>query len=140
VNADAGISLWDSPDTKVYHNTVIQNGTYPDAIEYRFPSTVGVQIVNNLTDGNISARDGANANVLSNITDGDPSMFVNAAVGDLHLLPTAVRAIGQGIELDEVTVDWDGEPRPSPVGWDIGADEVWIQPPSPSSIRNAAHR
>ncbi len=136
VNADAGISLWDSPDTKVYHNTVIQNGTYPDAIEYRFPSTTGVQIVNNLTDGNITARDGADATVLSNITDADSSMFLNAAAGDLHLLPTAIRAIGQGSELDEVTVDWDGDPRPSPVGWDIGADEVWIQPPASSSRVN----
>jgi hypothetical protein len=35
----------------VYHNTVIQNGTYKRPIEYRFASTTGVDIRNNLTDG-----------------------------------------------------------------------------------------
>jgi hypothetical protein len=128
VNADAGISVWDSPYTQVYHNTVIQNGTYRDAIEYRFPSTVGVLIVNNLTDGAIAERDGAQATLLSNVTDADPSMFVEAATGDLHLLPTATRAVDRGVELNEVPVDWDGEARPSGAGWDIGADEVWSEP------------
>lgn len=36
---DAGILLWGSPGTKVHHSTVVQNGTYKRAIEYRFAST-----------------------------------------------------------------------------------------------------
>ena len=53
VHPDAGISIWDSPGTRVFNNTVIQNGTYKDAIEYRYPGTTGVQVFNNLTDGAI---------------------------------------------------------------------------------------
>jgi hypothetical protein len=124
VNADAGISIWDSPGTRVFHNTVIQNGTYRNAIEYRFPSTTGVLIVNNLTDGAIAQRDDAQATVIGNVTDAQPGLFVNAAAGDLHLLPTATQAIDRGVALTEVAVDWDGQPRPAGAGSDIGADEV----------------
>src|SRR5262245_10587869 len=48
VGGDTGISVWDSPDTKVLHNTVLQTDAYPTAIEYRFSSTTGVVIRNNL--------------------------------------------------------------------------------------------
>lgn len=124
VNADAGISVWDSPNTVVYHNTVIQNGTYKNAIEYRFPGTTGVRIENNLTDGAIARRDGAQAVLLGNITSAGPELFVNAATGDLHLQPTATGAVDRGVDVSEVTADWDGEARPSGAGWDVGADEV----------------
>ncbi len=45
-NGDAGIMLWDSSGTQVYHNTIMQYGTYANAIEYRFPSTTDVDIRN----------------------------------------------------------------------------------------------
>lgn len=124
VNADAGISIWDSPNTLVYHNTVIQNGTYKNAIEYRFGSTTGVRIENNLTDGAIAKRDGAQAVLVGNLTNAGPGLFVNAAAGDLHLQPTANGAIDGGADIPEVPYDWDGEARPSGAGWDVGADEV----------------
>jgi hypothetical protein len=130
-HADAGISIWDSPGTRVYHNTVIQNGTYPAAIECRFASTTGVEIINNLTDGLILQRDNASALVTKNYTTATPSLFVNPAGRDLHLLPTAAVAIDQGRTIG-VTLDWDMEARPNGAAPDLGADEwVGAAPPPP---------
>ena len=123
VNADAGISIWDSPGTRVYHNTVIQNGTYPNAIEYRFASTTNVEIINNLTDGAIARRDDAQAIVSSNVTTATHALFVNAPAANLHLAATATSAIDKGIPVAAVTDDWDGEPRPAGAAPDLGADE-----------------
>jgi hypothetical protein len=122
-NGDAGIMLWDSPRTRVYHNTIIQNGTYKSAIEYRFPSTTGVDIRNNLTDGAISRRTDASATVEGNITHARPNLFRNAAAGDLHLVAGARLAIDRGLPLSGFPFDWDGEQRPFGHRPDIGADE-----------------
>jgi hypothetical protein len=124
VHPDAGISIWDSPNTRVFNNTVIQNGTYPDAIEYRFPGTTNVQISNNLTDGSIKMRDGAQAALAGNYTQATAGFFVSAATGDLHLSTGAMNAIDRGVSVSSVTVDWDGQRRPAGTTWDIGADEV----------------
>src|SRR5262249_9654917 len=44
---DVPIAVFDSPQTKVYYNTVLVNGGYSNAIEYRFAATTGVDIKNN---------------------------------------------------------------------------------------------
>ncbi|MFN2385888.1 MAG: hypothetical protein ABR576_06325 [Thermoanaerobaculia bacterium] len=119
----------------VLHNTVIQNGTYPDAIEYRFASTTGVVVRNNLTDGSIRARDGAQATVAGNFTGVTPAMFRDAAAGDLHLLPCAASAIDQGVATGDCVEDWDGDVRPIGAARDIGADELEPGfPPSPHAF------
>ena len=74
---DAAISLWDSPGTRVLHNTSMQSGTYPDAIEYRFPGTTGTVIKNNLADGAVHQRDGAQADVAANVTNATGALFVD---------------------------------------------------------------
>jgi len=122
-HADAGISIWDSPGTRVYHNTVIQNGTYPAAIEYRFASTSNVEIVNNLTDGEILARDGATGAVSHNFTQAVAGFFVNASTADLHLTAAAIAAIDTGTLVSSVSVDKDGQARPNGAAPDLGADE-----------------
>jgi hypothetical protein len=128
VNPDAGISIWDSPGTRVFNNTVIQTGTYKDAIEYRFPGTTGVQIYNNLTDAAIRSRDYAVATVANNYTLATAALFVNAAAADLHLAPGATAAIDRGRTVTGTTVDFDGNLRPAGSAWDIGADEFVAQP------------
>src|SRR5207237_534850 len=60
---DVAIGVSNSPNTQVLHNTVKLNGTYPNAVEYRFAPTTGVQIKNNLTDAAIVSRDGATGTV-----------------------------------------------------------------------------
>ena len=132
VNADSGISIWDSPGTRVYHNTVIQNGTYPTAIEYRFTTTTGVEIINNLTDAAIVQREGAAAIVTSNYTQAIPAMFVNPSATNLHLLASAAAAIDRGTALAMVTNDWDREGRPNGAAPDLGADEWYSAVPTPT--------
>ena len=56
-NADAPIIVWQSPATKVLHNTVITNGNMPFAIESRFDAS-GISLANNLTDAPIVHSDG----------------------------------------------------------------------------------
>ena len=120
---DVGIQVADSPNTQVVNNTVVLSGTYSAAIEYRFTGASGISIVNNLVDGMIWQRDGATASLASNIINATPSMFVNPSAGDLHLQPTAIAAIDQGVAVASVANDWDGQLRPAGRGFDIGADE-----------------
>ena len=65
--ADVAISVADSPQTRVEGNIVTMAGSYPAAIEYRFPRTVGVVVAGNMVDGQVQARDGATATVFGNI-------------------------------------------------------------------------
>jgi hypothetical protein len=123
LSGDAGIMLWGSPGTQVHHNTVIQNGTYQRSIEYRFRSTAAADIRNNLTDGPIEGRDGAQAVVVGNFMAATLAMFQNPRVGDLRLTPTAQQAIDRGVLGSPRPFDWDGEVRPAGSRPDIGADE-----------------
>jgi hypothetical protein len=131
---DTSINVWDSPGTKIQHNTVIQNGTYPRTIEYRFAGT-NVEVSNNLTDGPIVARDSATATLAGNVTSAVPEMFADAAAGDMHLLPTAAAARDQGVALSDAAADWDGDTRPYGAARDAGADEyagfLDVSPPHP---------
>ena len=59
VPGDSAIYVADSPKTQVLHNTILISRTYANPIEYRFAHTTGVVIANNVLDGNVMARDGA---------------------------------------------------------------------------------
>src|SRR6185436_12202661 len=75
------------------------------------------------------------AGTSGNLLNAAPGMFVNAAVADLHLLPSAINAIDKASTLSTVTNDFDGERRPRGAGFDIGADEFSsVMPPTISSI------
>jgi Right handed beta helix region len=137
-SGDVGITINNSASTKVLHNTVILSGTYPNAIEYRFPATTGVEIRYNLTDGAVQQRDGAAGTVSNNITNAQSSWFVNAATGDLHLAATATAAIDKAAAHSSVATDYDAENRPQGAAPDIGADEFSLssQPPeAPTNVR-----
>jgi hypothetical protein len=134
---DAGIIVFASPDTVVAHNTILNSGTYGAAIEYRFPQTTGVRIVNNLTDAAIVQRDGAQAAVESNYTAATPALFVDPANGDLHVQPSASAAIDAATGSTTITVDWDGDARTIGPRPDLGADELRPEsvPAPPTNLR-----
>jgi Right handed beta helix region/FG-GAP-like repeat len=123
---DTGIYVADSPNTKVLHNTVILNGTYPFAIEYRFPDTTGVEIRFNLTDARIFSREGATGNVANNIESASSDFFADPANNDLHLRSTAALAIDAAPAHPDVSDDFDGQLRPTSgaAPRDLGADEL----------------
>jgi hypothetical protein len=121
-SVDVPIMVADSPNTSVLHNTVLNRGSYPNAIEYRFRSSRGLEIRNNLTDARITARDQARASASGNNTNAMLTWFVNPATGDLHLVPTAP-AINKVSVLPGTTNDIDGENRSGQA--DIGADEYF---------------
>ncbi len=135
IAAGSAISVSDSPNTQVLHNTVLVNGTYPAPIEYRFPDTTGVVVRNNLLDGSIIARDGASGTVTANYTSAAASMFVNPTTGDLHLRATATAVTDRVTALSNASTDWDGESRPQGSAADYGADELSsASPPSNQAL------
>lgn len=65
-SGDAGITVNNSPGTKVLGNTVVLSGTYHASIEYRFRGTTNVLIENNACDMRILGRNGATAELVNN--------------------------------------------------------------------------
>jgi hypothetical protein len=137
-SGDSAIYVADSPFTQVLHNSILVSGTYANPIEYRFADTTGVLIANNVLDGKIAARDGAAASVTGNYTTASAALFVNPAVGDLHLRTTATALIDRVVTVPaNAPVDWDGQPRPAGAT-DIGADEYVagsLVPSAPQNLR-----
>jgi hypothetical protein len=136
-SGDVGIAINNSAGTKVLHNTVILSGTFPNAIEYRFPGTSGVEIRYNLTDGALQLRDGASGMVSGNVINAQPAWFVNAAGADLHLVSAAIAAIDRAQPHPDVSMDYDGESRSAGTAPDIGADELGQTglPSAPTNLR-----
>jgi chitodextrinase len=130
---DVGIYLGNSPGTEVANNTVVLNGDYPNAIEYRWANTSGVTILYNLTDSAITSREGATAVLAGNVTNAQPSWFVGPTTGDLHLTAAATGAIGQAQFLPEVSTDYDGQPR-SAAATDVGADQYQAVSTQPLNV------
>lgn len=136
--ADSAIALSESANSKVYNNSVYQANSYPWAIEYRFASTSGIEVSNNLVNKQIVARDGATGTVSNNVTNGASGWFVNAAAGDLHLAATQSSVVDKGKSISGLTDDFDGEARPAGSGIDIGADEFGgsaVKPNPPTNVR-----
>jgi hypothetical protein len=124
VQGDVAIGVFDSPETKVLHNSIYIAGSYPNAIEYRFPDAADVLIANNLTNRAIASREGASGRVVGNYTQATLGFFMNAPGGNMRLTSTATPAIDRATILTDVTTDWKGMARPSGAAADIGADEL----------------
>lgn len=130
LSGDVAIGVFDSPGTKVLHNTMLLSGQYPNAIEYRFPDATGVVIANNLADAVARARDGAVASLSGNVWTASASWFVDPPAGDLHLKSTTTAAIDRVAPLADVARDWDNELRPIGAAADVGADEYSASGPT----------
>ncbi len=121
----AAISILDSPDTVVVHNSVLLAGTSDLAIDYAHRDTSNTYIAGNLLDGSITSRDGAAGLVEGNYLLATPEMFVAPAAADLRLRPDLADAvIDRGIFTEFAPTDFKGQARPSGGAVDIGADEV----------------
>ena len=130
LSGDVAIGVFDSPGTKVLHNTMLMSGQYPNAVEYRFPHTTGVAIVNNLSDARAQARDGGVAVLSGNVWTAAADWFVEPAAGDLHLKSTSTAAIDRGVATTDAPLDWDNEVRPIGPAADVGADEYSVFDPA----------
>ncbi len=129
-SSDGAFIIWDSPNTKVFHNTFLLNSNIFHSIEFRFVTTGG-EARNNLADLGINFRNGGTATMSGNYLSATSGMFVNAASANLHLQSTATDAIDQAPLLAAVTNDFDGETRPQGSDYDIGADEFTSSTPPP---------
>ena len=133
---DVGIGLETSPNTKVYNNTILID--YPNAIEYRFPETTNVDIVNNAANRSITSRNNGSGNASNNVTTAQPSWFVDPASGDLRLNEIIADVVDQGLDLgNELSDDIDQTARP-PGAYDIGAHEFSMTTATDVQLDNAS--
>jgi hypothetical protein len=124
-SGDAAISLWNAPAAAVVHNTILLNGTFQAAIDYRWGDEGDILIANNLLDAPIWQRRERSATVAGNVLDARAAWFVDAASGDLHLAAaTGAPVIAGAALLTNVGADrdWDDDRRPAR-GADVGADQ-----------------
>lgn len=125
--ADVGIDLQSSTDARVFNNTIFFGNGYPNAIEYRFATTSGAYIANNLTNKAIASRDGGTATLTHNVTSAQAGWFIDPDDADLHLASAVAGVVDSGTSdipgLPSPFLDFDGQKRPMGPGIDIGADE-----------------
>lgn len=119
---DVGIGLESAAGARVYNNT-LWTGNYENSIEYRFAASRDIEIVNNLCNGAIAARDGASARLEDNLDSAAQAWFVNPAGGDLHLVGPVDVIVDAGRTLPEIGDDIDGTGRPQGDAYDLGAQE-----------------
>ena len=126
-----------SPNTQIYNNTIYMSGQFPWAIEYRFSGSQNIALANNLTNKALMARDGATGTQSNNVTNASSGWFKTLAGGDLHLASSITEVIDRGKAMTGLSDDFDGQPRPSGAGIDVGADEYGsaVVPLAPTDVR-----
>lgn len=135
-SSDGQIIVWDSPNTKVLHNTVLGNGNFNKSIEFRF-GTSGGEARNNLVDAPLGSRSGATFVQSGNVTDATPDLFEDPDNANLHLKSSAESVIDVVDQLADALLDIDNDTRPSGSRADAGADEFTpIDPPDPDVKRS----
>lgn len=108
-NSDGMILAWDSPGTKILHNTLITNGQIADAIQGRW--SFGLQISNNLSNDTIRMREDAAYTGANNVLTAQASWFMDSASVNLRLSATGVSAVGTANRLADCMDDFDGASR-----------------------------
>lgn len=123
--SDASILIWDSPNTKVLHNTILNQLNHHFAIEIRF-DTHNAEIKNNWSDARIHQRRPRRGNppdnkgphnnqVSDNHFTARAQYFVSPKTGDLHLTDIAANYWAPMVPAHpDATMDIDGDARPAP--------------------------
>lgn len=131
-NTDNGIFVAGSGH-KIFNNTI-----YGNSQRGIWNAGANTQIKNNIVFGNAVAQisdDGSGTSLSNNLTT-DPK-FVNAAAKNFQLQSTSP-AVNAGVNLAEVTIDFNGVTRPQGGAYDIGAYEYVAgggsQPSAPSNL------
>jgi hypothetical protein len=119
---DVGIGLESADGARVLHNSIVADN-YPNAVEYRFGGTTGVEIANNLTIGAIAGRDGASGSEAGNVSGAERDWFVDVGTGNLRLASPVSAVVDQAVAIDGVDDDVDCQARPRGSAADVGADE-----------------
>lgn len=147
-NYPEGILFFSTPITVVLVNSTVADNA---GTGISCGSFSGITLVNVIVWGNgndllncdtahlaySDVEDGDSAGVLGNISQ-DP-LFVDAARDDYHL-QAASPCIDRGASPISYTLvpghDWDDQGRPAGSGYDMGADEVWLDVFLPLVLRN----
>jgi hypothetical protein len=122
--SDGQIVVYDSPNTQVYHNTVMTSGNSVYSIEVRWGT--GVVFSNTLADAPLHERDGGGFTGSNNYLSATTAMFLDPASADFHLVlnaTTQANVIDHGVTVSGATSDFDLQSRPFRGVPDIGADE-----------------
>ncbi len=120
---ESGILADYTQDCQIVNNTVFDPNNRMNRLLRIVHDNEGLFVANNLISSPGISVETDDAIQLKNNLIGDyRSYFQDVDNGNLHLLSNAERAIGQGIELESVQYDIDGESRVIP--FDIGADEL----------------
>jgi parallel beta-helix repeat protein len=121
-NADAGISVINTRDGRVYNNTLFGNGFTPDVRV----ASVNLRYENNVLDRPLNLRDGTTASARNNYVLPSPTsagLFVDAARRNFVPRSTARALIDRGADLGSA-VRTDARGRARRAGhYDIGAYE-----------------
>lgn len=128
---DCGLCLWQVCGARVLHNTVASTRPPFSSIEWRFDRT-RVELANNLATHNLRDR-GGTAYLSGNLENQPLTLFADGGAGDLHLAASAAAALDRVAAPFEAPDDIDGDPRPTGLLADVGADEAGfleIQPHS----------
>jgi hypothetical protein len=122
LGSDAAIVVWNSPGTRVLHNTIVTNDNVRYAIEFRFHTDGGVA-ANNLSDTSVRRRQGGRHVAQSNAKISGSMQFVQAPIGDLHLRESFRPRYKLELHT-EALLDVDGESRENVANLLPGADQI----------------
>ena len=126
------ISLTDVTTAQIDNNSVYQAGTAASAIEYAGSGALGA-IRNNLANRPITATGTATATLTTNYTAAAAGWFRDVTAGDLHLAALRSAVVDAGTTIVGLTVDIDGDTRPTGSAPDLGADEYQADTTAPTA-------
>lgn len=108
-DSDGQIIAWDSPGTKILHNSVLTYGQIADAIQGRW--SAALEIAGNLSDDSIRMRDGATYSGNGGQLNAQAVWFVDPLNGNLRLNGTGNANVGTTTRSPDCLLDIDGNSR-----------------------------